>query len=289
MKRVTYKQVNQLHIQGDYYAVNVKKAPLVIFIHGGGLIWGTSNDMKKAQRDFYLNAGYNVYSIEYRLAPESKLPDIIRDIKDCMKWIYELGAKELDFDPENVAIVGSSAGGYLALTTGTFEAYRPKAIVSFYGYGNILGSWYTTPSRHFNKMTKVPEKLAQQLIQKSPTASAPIEQRYAIYLFCRQQGKWLDYVTGLDPVIYRDHLRPFCPVDQIDEAYPPTLLLHGDADEDVPYEESVQMHKALQQHNIESELITIKDGKHTFDYEDEKPVVQDAFKKVVSFLDSQFA
>lgn len=288
MEKVTYKQIGKLHIQGDYYASNTQKAPLVIFIHGGGLIWGTSEDMKKAQRDIYLNAGFNVYSIEYRLAPETKLPDIIRDIQDCMKWVYETGAAELDFDQENVAVVGSSAGGYLALMTGTFQAYRPKAIVSFYGYGNILGSWYTTPSRYFNKMTKVPEKLAQQLIQKSPTASAPIEQRYAIYLFCRQQGKWLDYVTGLDPMIYRDNLRPFCPIEQIDEAFPPTLLLHGDADEDVPYEESVQMDKQLKKYNVDSELITIKGGKHTFDYEDEKPVVQDAFKKVVEFLKAQF-
>lgn len=284
MESIIYKKVGKLNISGDYYPTTKKNAPLILFIHGGGLIWGSSHDMKKEQIEFYLNNGFNVYAINYRLAPETKLPDIVKDIEDCLFWVYNQSPDTIDFDRNKIAVIGSSAGGYLALSTGTFKSIRPKAIVSFYGYGTVLGSWYTQPSRHFNTMTKVPEQLIEQLIQKESIDHAPIETRYGIYLYCRQKGKWLDYVAGLDPIMYGDRLKPFCPIENIDKNFPATLLLHGDADKDVPYEESVQMNEALQSKGNLSELITIKGGEHTFDYDNEKEVVKKAFNEVISFL-----
>lgn len=280
---ITYKTVNHLNIDGTFYKTSASKAPLVLFIHGGGLIWGTRDDMKQEQIDFYLQNGYNVLTIDYRLAPESKLPNIMNDVRDAVSWVLDEGHSQLDYDPERVVVIGSSAGGYLALNTGIFDK-KPKAIISFYGYGDILDDWYLKPSTHFNQQTKVPEALVSQLIKKEQISGAPIEQRYAIYLFCRQQGKWHDYVTGLDPIIYRDHLLPFCPLEHVDESYPPTLLLHGDQDEDVPYEESVKMYTALKENNVPVELVTIPRGKHTFDYQFDDQRTQDAFKKVLEFL-----
>src|SRR5699024_2781817 len=140
-------------------------------------------------------------------------------------------------------------GAYLALMTGTLKT-RPKAIVSFYGYGDITGDWYTKPSPHYTKMTIVPQMLADQLIQNKPISSSPIEKRYAIYLFCRQQGKWIDYVTGLKANRDITQLYDYCPLHLLDSAFPPTLLLHGDNDEDVPYNESVKMAEALKQNGI---------------------------------------
>ena len=89
-------------------------------------------------------------------------------------------------------------------------------------------------------MTAVPEVLVQQLVQKHPISEGPIERRFGIYLYCRQQGKWIDYLTDKN----EGTLDPFCPLKKVDESYPPTLLLHGDADEDVPFEQSVFMSEA---------------------------------------------
>jgi len=285
METVVYKQVGNCEIKGDFYPASKSNAPLILFIHGGGLIWGTRDDIVKRQQRLYHDAGYNVFTIDYRLAPETKLPEIARDIEDCMQWILGPGQEQLDFDPDKIAVIGSSAGGYLSLLSGTFS-FKPKAIVSFYGYGNILGGWYRMPSRHFNKDTKVPETLARQLIGTDIISAAPIEKRYGIYLFCRQQGKWLDYVTGLNPIMDGDKLRGYCPVHLADESYPPTLLLHGDADEDVPYEESVNMAKRLNTLGVTNKLITIPKGKHQFDLEMDTPVVQDAFAEVLAFLNA---
>lgn len=280
MKRTfIYKEVDGCKIKGDFYSIEEKNAPLIVFIHGGGLIFGARTDMKKEQIDLYLQAGYNVCTIDYRLAPETKLPAIKEDIEDVLIWLKEQGTNTFNFDPERMAVIGSSAGGYLALLSGTFQV-RPKAIVSFYGYGDIAGDWYRKPSPYFSKMTAVPEVLVQQLIQKQPISEGPIERRFAIYLYCRQQGKWMDYLTDRK----EETLDQFCPLKKIDENYPPTLLLHGDADEDVPYEQSVLMSEALSQAGIENKLITIKSGKHSFDENMGDPVVMEACKEVIKFL-----
>ncbi|MUV38272.1 hypothetical protein JNUCC1_02110 [Lentibacillus sp. JNUCC-1] len=249
-------------------------------------MWGTRNDINKDQVALYQEAGYNVLSLAYRLAPETKLPGIVADIQDALEWVYTEGLKQMNFDQQKVAVVGSSAGAYLALMTGTFPV-KPAAIVSFYGYGDILGDWYKEPSAHFNTMTSVPEVLAKQLIQPETIAESPIERRYAIYLYCRQQGKWLDYVAELNEGMSEDDLKAYCPVHLAETDFPPTLLLHGDADQDVPYSESLKMKEKLTQLGVDNQLITIPGGEHSFDQKMEDPNVQDVFKQVLAFLNKQ--
>ncbi len=232
-----YKRAEQCDIKGDFYSVSDPQAPLIVYIHGGGLIWGSRNDMNKEQINLYNKAGLNVFSLDYRLAPETKLAEITEDIQDALVWLKGEGREMADYDAENIAVVGSSAGGYLALSSGTFRI-KPKAIVSFYGYGDITGDWYRKPSAYFTNMPIVQEQLAQQLIQEGTISEAPIEKRYAIYLYCRQQGKWIDFVTGLPSTSGMEQLHAYCPLMNIDANYPATLLLHGDMDEDVPFEQS---------------------------------------------------
>lgn len=278
-KTFTYKQLNDLEIKAELFPVQQEAAPLIIYIHGGGLIWGTRNDINKKQVELYNKNGYHVLSIAYRLAPETKLPEIVSDIRDSLVWVKEELTQHIAYDQNKVIVIGSSAGGYLALMTGTLDV-KPAAIVSFYGYGSILGEWYRTPSDYFNKMPKVNEVLAKQLIQKKELAEAPITARYAIYLYCRQQGVWPEYVTNPAAT----DLTQYCPANLADEAYPPTLLLHGDADEDVPYTESVHMQKILDKHQVKNKLITIPNGKHQFDENMDDPVVLNAFDEVLQFL-----
>jgi dipeptidyl aminopeptidase/acylaminoacyl peptidase len=62
------------------------------------------------------------------------------------------------------------------------------------------------------------------------------------------------------------------------------MLLHGDKDNDVPYEQSVMMAKELARNNVENELVTIPGGGHGFDEDMDKPVVRKAFAKSLTFL-----
>ena len=90
--------------------------------------------------------GCAVVSIDYRLAPETKLPDIIGDIEEAFRWLAGDGAKQFHLDPRRIVVVGESAGGYLTLVTGYRVRPKPKALVALYGYGDLIGDWYSKPN-----------------------------------------------------------------------------------------------------------------------------------------------
>ncbi|WP_449445538.1 alpha/beta hydrolase [Ureibacillus acetophenoni] len=276
---VVYKKTNLFQIEADFYPSKRESAPVIVYIHGGGLVWGSKEDLKKEQIEFYLGAGFNIFSINYRLAPETKLPEIITDIEHAIYWLKHEGVDHFNYDPEKIAVIGGSAGGYLALLSGTFET-KPNCIVSFYGYGDIHGDWAHKPSPHYEKMTKVPKELADMLVTNKVITDGPIQKRYAIYMYGRQSANWIHSISGL----YRSELFAYCPLHNITSSFPPTLLLHGTLDEDVPYEQSVLMSEALTKANIPTELITIENGKHVFDEDWNNPTVQQAFTRVIEFL-----
>jgi len=85
-------------------------------------------------------------AIDYRLAPETKLPGILEEVQDAYGWLRKT-ATELRIDPTRIGIVGNSAGGYLALMAGFALDPRPPVIVAFYGYGDVAGTWYSQPGR----------------------------------------------------------------------------------------------------------------------------------------------
>lgn len=90
-------------------------------------------------------------------------------------------------------------------------------------------------------------------------------ERFKHYLYCRQNGLWTREVSGYHPVAERAMLERFCPALNVSEGYPPALLLHGDMDTDVPYEQSVVMARRLAPKGIPHRLITVKGGGHGFD------------------------
>src|SRR5690625_698719 len=87
----TYKRNEHCEIKGDFYPTDKTHAPLIIYIHGGGLIWGTRADVHEAQIALYHKHGFHFCSIDSRLAPESKISDITSDIEDALVWFKEEG------------------------------------------------------------------------------------------------------------------------------------------------------------------------------------------------------
>ncbi len=276
---IVYKKDKDFEIKGDFYPAPHPLSPVIVYIHGGGLFFGSREDIKKEQIELYHQAGFNIFSIDYRLAPETKLPEIKSDIADALSWLEHEGVKQFDCNPKKIAVIGSSAGGYLSLLSGTLTN-KPKAIVSFYGYGDITGDWAIKPSPHYQKMTTVPKELAKMLVSNEPISVGPIQKRYAIYMYARQNGVWIEEISGLN----KEDLLRYCPINYASANFPPTLLLHGTSDEDVPYEQSVLMSEELTKAGVENRLITIPNGKHVFDEDWHNPIVQKAFDGVINFL-----
>lgn len=72
----TYKTVGECQIKADVYrpSLNADPTAAVVHIHGGALIDGSRQGFRPRQVELYSHAGYTVISIDYRLAPESRLP-----------------------------------------------------------------------------------------------------------------------------------------------------------------------------------------------------------------------
>lgn len=278
---ITYKKINDCEIKADIFYQNTSD-PVLIYIHGGALIWGTRASLPNEQIELFNSAGYTVASIDYRLAPETMLEQIAEDIRDSIVWAKTSLADQFGFDPERVGVMGCSAGGYLCLLSGIFEV-KPKVVVSLYGYGDILGDWYCKPSAHYCQMPMVELEKAMESIGREAISEGTNE-RMAYYLYCRQHGNWVNNVSGYDPVNDKSKLMNYNPIDNVTGSYPPTLLLHGTADTDVPYQQSRMMHQALQEAGVHSEMITLEGLGHVFDRDFRNQIVRDAFHQVVKFL-----
>jgi acetyl esterase/lipase len=280
-------------IQADVYRMpDDTVRPAILWLHGGALIFGSRRTLSPDQLERYVNAGYAVVAADYRLAPEAKLEAIIEDIQDVYEWVRVKGPDLFRIDSERIAVIGHSAGGYLALMAGFCASPRPKALVSFYGYGDIAGHWYTCADPFYNQQPAIPRDRAYQGIGDSTITGTPFEgylfeERYRFYVYCRQQGLWPKEVTRHDPDEEPEWFDPFCPIRNITKDYSPTLLLHGDQDTDVPFEQSVLMSEELARHSVEHELITMPNRGHTFDIDGEgmkDPEISSTFDRALAFL-----
>jgi len=283
----TYKTVGNLEIKADVYRHPSKEPrPAIMYIHGGALIGGTSTGAPpQAQLNRYMKAGYNVVSINYRLAPETKLAAIIEDIEDAYAWTRAKGPKLLNIDPDRIAVMGNSAGGYLTLMAGFRFNPRPKALVSFYGYGDITGAWYSKPSPFYNQQPSVSENEAFKAVRGPAISESLSPERGNFDLYCRQRGLWPNQVTGHDPEKERDWFFRYEPRRNVTQAYPPTMLLHGEKDTDVPFEQSVLMAEALNNNKVYYEFVSQPDWEHGFDFgSKEDPRVDAAIERIVTFL-----
>ena len=276
-----YKETKQSSIYADIY-YHGSQTPVVIYIHSGALIFGTRKMLPIEQVEIYRNAGFSVVSIDYRLAPETKFELIIEDIEDAIYWVRNTASKMYDFNTNKLAVIGSSAGAYLSLLCGTKE-YRPNAIVSFYGYGDILGKWYSEPSEFYCERPIVNLAQAKLSLSGSEVSEGSWE-RFNYYIWCRQHGAWVETVTGLNREKDSELLRMYNPIDNINKEYPPTLFLHGDKDTDVPYEQSLMMYEALREWGIKTDLVTINGADHVFDQNINNEQVKRAFEKTICFL-----
>jgi len=259
----TYKTVDTCAIRADVYGATEQVRPVVMWIHGGALIMGSRGGIDPALRGGLVKAGMIVVSIDYRLAPETKLPGILEDVADAYRWLRDKGPGLFKADADRIAVMGGSAGGYLTLTSGHRLEPRPRALVSFWGYGDIAGAWYSRPDPFYCKQPAVTKEEAYKAVAGAVLSEAAGKNnRQRFYLYCRQQGIWPQEVAGLDPDKEPKKFDPFCPIRNITDKYPPTLLIHGTRDTDVPYELSESMDKELAKHQVVHELLRVSDAGH---------------------------
>lgn len=142
-KDIEYKNVNGKSLQLDIYKQKElqEKAPLLVFIHGGGWRSGKRQDYLVYLLD-YAEKGYVTATVSYRLKKDSIYPAAVEDVMDAVDWLFKNGDK-YSYDTTRVALIGGSAGAHLALLAAygwenphaseKTPKHRVKAVVDIYG------------------------------------------------------------------------------------------------------------------------------------------------------------
>lgn len=241
---IIYGTANGFQLKLDVYEPVKLTAPVpvVMVIHGGGWVEGSKED-----RIFeglpYMEMGFAVVNVEYRLARVSLAPAAVEDCLCALHWIGR-NAGKYHFDLSKVIVTGGSAGGHLALTTGMIP---PSA-----GFDNQCaseddetwaGPWTSKRPNvaaivNFFGITDVAEML-----------QGPNIRSYAVGWF----GSLPDRMALAKRVSPLTYVRP---------GLPPIITIHGDSDPLVPYSQAVRLHDALTKAGAKNQLVTIKGGKH---------------------------
>jgi acetyl esterase/lipase len=215
--------------------------PVVVFIHGGAWLGGDKRGEGGQVARFAATGEYTGVSIGYRLSRDAIWPAQIHDCKSAIRWI-RAHAKEHNLDPDRIGVMGTSAGGHLVAMLGTSggvpdlegdlgeqddQSSRVTCVVDFFGPSDMLtiGDY---PSR---------------LDHKSPTSPESL-------------------LLGGPLLEMKDAARSASPTTHATEDDPPFLIVHGDNDQVVPFNQSERMHAALVAARVPSIFIRIEGGGH---------------------------
>ncbi|OYX67036.1 MAG: esterase [Sphingomonadales bacterium 32-64-17] len=134
----------------DYWPGSDAKAPLVVFVHGGGWKRGDKTMMRGSDKlSAWQAAGYAVASVNYRLVPAATVEQEAADVASAVAWLKENAAR-LGFDGERIALVGHSAGAHLVALVGTDPAYFRAAGLSMDDVAGVVtldGAAYNVPDQ----------------------------------------------------------------------------------------------------------------------------------------------
>lgn len=249
---VVYTSVNGWDGRIDLYynPASTTPTPIVLHIHGGGWNHGTKDNQEGFSS--YFKAGFAVASVEYRLVQVAPAPAAIEDIRCALKYL-KTHAKELNINPGKVIIEGGSAGAHLALMGGLLENDARFD-------GNCSG--------------KTDMRVAAIVSNFAPTDFTDMN---------ADMSKFKSLVNWLGDKVNDAAFRAaVSPVTYIKKTSPPVFIVHGNADQIVPYEQAIILQKRLNDEGVYNELFTVEGGKHGRFGADKKLEIN---KALFNFLD----
>jgi len=275
-----YKTVEGHEIKANIFLPNTNGMyPVIVYFHGGGFIFGNRDQgLNSSIKEKLLASNYAIVSADYRLAPETKLQEILNDVGDIIRWLRENGVKEFNIDTNKIAVAGGSAGGYLALSTGFNQDYAPNAIVAI-----STPTGFSTENIQMGDLSILNQAGPYDIVKDSIVSHGDYDSRMQLWRFLARNGLALYEIFGFDPSQYPEKLENFKLTSNIDSDYPPTLLIHAKNDHLVDLQQVNDFYNYLKQRQIKTELYLVENG-HSSELINQNP---DAIDKMIDFLKIQ--
>ncbi|HML48925.1 MAG TPA: alpha/beta hydrolase [Clostridia bacterium] len=228
----------RLQLLKPFWSSPQARCPLIVFVQGSA--WTNPNPYHQIpQLSAFAQAGFVVASVTHRSREEAPFPAFLQDVKTAIRFL-RAHADEHGIDPERVGIWGTSSGGNMALLAGlTGEEYgtedyaeqssRVQAVADCFGPADIRA----LIDQNFPEAWNAPGNPMEELSGK------PMAESVAVF-------------DAMSPTLL---IRPGMDL-------PPFLLLHGDADEAVPFEQSEQCYRTLLDHGYRAALYRVPGAPH---------------------------
>jgi len=185
-------------------------------------------------------AGYTVFSINHRGAPRFHHPAAIEDLQRAIRFV-RAHARDYGIDAAHLGGLGGSSGGNLiglaAMRGGLGSADDPDPV------NREAATLQAIVLRAAVTDLRVPASVQSAAFIVSYMETPPGDSPAAKALYAAAS-----------------------PVTQVGANSPPTLLIHGDADKVVPYEQSIAMQSALRNAGAPTKLVTVPGGEHGADF-----------------------
>lgn len=235
---IEYAKVGETSLKLDLHRPQGENPPLIVYVHGGGWRAGSKTDTPIV--DLY-DKGFAIASVDYRLSTQAVFPAQVHDIKAAIRFL-RAKAGLYHINASKIAIIGSSAGGHLAALVGVSngnpelegkvgehldQSSDVQVIVSFFGASNL-------------------ETILSQSTPKGREFRIPA----------------LKLLLGDTPDKKLELAKLASPVTHLDKNDPPLLLIHGDADPQMPPQQSQELAKAYESLGLPVTLILLPGSLH---------------------------
>lgn len=270
-KNVIYGMYSGLALLMDVHHPEKPNGYGVLFVSGSGwnarLTYG-ARALKEEQIPEWgpalLRAGYTVFAINHRATPRFHYPAPVDDVQRAVRFVRH-HARQFRIDPGKLGGVGGSSGGHLI------------GLVAMLAASGIAGD--------ADPVNREPATLQCVVLR-----AAPSDLRKMIGGSGIGTAAVVSFVGRLptpnpdDQEVYR----AASPISHVSASSPPVLLLHGDADDTVPYQQSVAMEAALRGAGVTAKLVRVTGGAHGSDFSrtgQAHPQFAEALNESVTWLD----
>ena len=220
------------------------RRPGVLLIHGGGWVGGSKEAVVQKFALPFLEKGFVVANVEYRLAKAAPAPAAVQDVLLAAHW-FRTNANRFNVDPRRIIACGDSAGGHLALMVGLTPksaGFGPEAkvaaVINFYG-----------------------------IVDVEDQLQGPNLRQYAVTWVPEKPGRF-------------DLARKVSPISYVRKDVPAVLTIHGTADDVVPYDHGIQITKSLRDAGADAEMISVSGAGHGFSPDEHAKI----FEQIWAFL-----
>lgn len=267
-----YKTVGSCDIHVDVHLPKTPVAyplPILLWFHGGGLLQGSRKSVPPHMLVGVTAQQYCLVSADYRLAPQVSVSDIVDDALDALRFVR----KQLSFRlptstvyTSDVAVSGSSAGGYLALLLALRDS-KLRSCLAIYPITDPVGSFFTTPQStpDYDRMALSEFLNPRSQVMASTSGDSTRNSMYYHMMASANLADLLHLSEAQGEHAWRYRIAEEIEQHKSKQDICPIYIVHGDADTKVGVEQSRIVHQALDEAEIPNTYEEIPHVDHQFD------------------------